>query len=168
MRLFTVGVAQGFRVYLPDRTFGPQLANETRNRIQMAEWVVCFSMGSLAESVHQELDYAFQTKHDRSRIIVVYDRVRNLEGPAVAHFSEFFFDANTMQVDELISQMLKTIGTRDRDTKERERLKSENKALKAFLLAGLGILAISALSSEPGDRPKKRSTTKKRTSKRRR
>lgn len=76
IRLHTIGSVSGYNMMLPDRAFGSNVVStETRNRITLSDYFIVFSTAKLSEVVRQEIEIAFNKHRDRSRILVVYDKV---------------------------------------------------------------------------------------------
>ncbi|HTB07234.1 MAG TPA: hypothetical protein VK806_09800 [Bacteroidia bacterium] len=160
-RLHTIGVASGFKMYLPDR-FNSEaiLSEETKIRISQSNYVVLFSISPLSSVVKQEIDYAFNYLNDKSKIIVIYDKHKgkNLKGDITNHFTAFYHDDQTQ--DALLKELLETITHKEQveaSKKQSERIqelqkdidkrKKENAALLGLLGVGLGLLILSGGTS---------------------
>jgi hypothetical protein len=175
VRLYTIGQVNGFEMYLPDRFNGlhTSINQETRYRIAHSKWLVCFSTQKLSADVQREIDYAYQLKQDRSKILVIFDtsshRWNQVED---SRFISFFFDPTTSAVDGVIAHVLGMID--NANVQERElgelqgklrKTESERNAFAAFLGIGLGLLALNALTDDDSGKASKKSSTKKTTKK---
>lgn len=109
IRLHTLGIVNGLQIYLPDRTFHNKLNLETKKRIEECKYVICFSMSPLSKMVKDELLYAYKVIHDKSKIIVIYDKKKNIKGEIANKFSEFYFDTNSNYIEKIISDILRIL-----------------------------------------------------------
>ena len=159
IRLHTLGAVNGFQMSLPDRSSGQNLSLETKRRIENSHWIVCFSMSLLSEAVKQELLYASEHKHDKSKIIVIYNKKKNIVGKASDYFSEYYYDSEIESSSDMMKKILN--GIKNTNSKEFAIKKQDDSSLGWFLIAGLGILGMAAVASSTEDEPKKGKSKKK-------
>lgn len=160
IRLHTLGAVNGFQMSLPDRSIGQNLSSETKRRIEISHWIVCFSMSPLSEAVKQELLYASRHKHDKSKIIVIYNKKKNIVGKAADYFSEYYYDSEIESSSDMMKKILD--GIKNTNSKELAINKQDDSSLGWFLIAGLGILGMAAaVASSTDDEPKKGKSKKK-------
>ena len=157
IRLHTIGVSGGFRMYLPDR-FNSEtiLEEETKIRISKSKYFVMFSTKPLSNIVKQEIEFAFDYLNDKSRIIVIYDKEKgkNLKGEITSHFTPFYLDKYIDRQDELLKTIINTIAYKEKDTQMRtqqrnkklQQEKDDSNAVAALLGVGLGLLVLGALN----------------------
>lgn len=160
IRLHTIGVSGGFRMYLPDR-FNSEtiLEDETKQRISRADYFVLFSTKPLSDIVKQEIEFAFGYLHDKSKIIVIYDKEKgkNLKGEITNYFTPFYLDKYENRQDKLLETIINTIAHKEKNNiiknqkKHIDKLKQEKEqsnAIAAFLGVGLGLLLLGTLLSK--------------------
>lgn len=155
VRLHTIGVASGFRMYLPDRFNSERLLDEeTQSRINRSDYVVMFSTSPLSSIVKQEIDYAYNILNDKSKIIVVYDRQRgkNLTGEITNHFTAFYLDQFNRKQDQILTQIINTIQNKEifnqsKQIAKLEKEKANSQALAALFGIGLGLLILGSAAS---------------------
>ena len=153
IRLHTIGAVNGFKMHLPDRyNSSSTLDVETKRRIDESDWLVIFSTHALSKIVKQEIEYAFQRLHDKSKIIVIYNSAsgKNLTGDITANFTEIYFDPFKKTTDEVTREVLQTIFMGEQ-TKQIVILEKQNQSkneLIALLGIGLGLFALSALTQD--------------------
>jgi len=111
VRLHTIGAVNGFKMYLPDRyNSETYLVNETKLRIDEADFVVLFSLQSkLSNIVKQEIEYAWERLRDKSKIIVIYPSKKTLISTMTEHFTEIYFNPHKDTVDSVTNTILNTI-----------------------------------------------------------
>jgi hypothetical protein len=143
IRLQTLGAIHGFNMLLPDRFGGkPLVSQETEYRIRSADYFVLFSTSPLTPVVQEEIKVAFQHLKDKSRIIIVYDRVRNLHHEL--NCTEVYIDSSKSTAQEILQQTINSI----QENQARKSKKDAQTALGAFLLIGLGLLALNSATSK--------------------
>lgn len=156
-RLHTIGAVNGFVMYLPDRfNSDKQISDETKVRISRSDYFVIFSTKPLSKVVVEEIKHAFDYLHDKSRILVIYDKEKgnNIDSPISHYFTPFYFDRVKNRQDELLQAIVKTIVQKEQDKriniKNRQpgTLRKQNEtsdALAAILGIGLGLFVLGAI-----------------------
>jgi hypothetical protein len=160
VRLHTIGAVNGFRMYMPDRYNSDSILDtETQRRINMSDYFVLFSLGSLSPIVKQEIEYAFQHLQDKSKIVVIYDsrKGKNLKGEITQYFTPFYFNPTEGNVDEFLNKIVTTIFHKEHNLispnnqhkAEKARLESEKQTQQgvvALLGIGIGLFILNALA----------------------
>jgi hypothetical protein len=144
IRLHTIGGAHGFTILLPDRfNSNTKISSETDLRIRSADYFILFSTSQLTPIVQQEVSTAFTHLKDKSKVLIIYDKVKNLKHNE--NCTEVFIDANKDLPQEILNKIITEL-------KNNSALKSQNKAndstistLGGILLVGLGLLALGSL-----------------------
>lgn len=146
-RLHTLGAVHGYTVSLPDRIAKTKtLSPETRLRIQHSEYFILFSTSQLSKTVQEEIQVAWEQKHDKTKIIVIYDGVKNLKG--TEYCTEIYIDSGTMNLQQITDQVIGTLNRLNFSVapngKSVKNGKEKN-VLGGLLIAGLGLLLLGAL-----------------------
>lgn len=150
-RLHTIGAVNGFLMFLPDRFNSDKIvSDETKARISRSDYFVMFSTKPLSNVVKQEIEFAFNYLHDKSKIIVIYDKQKgkNINGEISNHFTPFYFDKFDNRQDKLLENILNTIERKEKNTTlnsvpQTVKVKNNNDyALAALLGIGLGLLIL--------------------------
>jgi hypothetical protein len=190
IRLHTIGSVSGFQMFLPDRYHGSKTIDiSTQERIRQADWFVVFTRQQLSPIVLEEIRFAHQLKHDKSKIIIVYDTSVGELVTNTEQCTKIPFDVRQTGVDSVLTTIMQTINHAQKLEEQRmktqikqaeyarleaERLRDRN-ALLALFGAGVSLLALgiaaantsdaSALqvpsSSKPKKAPAKRPSTRK-------
>lgn len=133
LRLQTLGALYDLSVSLPDRIGRLSLKDTTKQRIDKANLFLVFATRNLTKPVVDEINYALTTK---KKIIVVYDKdVKtnlNLKG-----VHEIEYDGKRDSPEKIISEINKVISK-----------SKEDDSVGAFVLVGLGLLLLAALTSK--------------------
>ncbi len=151
-RLHTLGAVHGYKMYLPDRTIGgKKVSNESRIRIQLADYFILFSTTVLSDTVKEEIEIAWNHLHDKSRIIIIYDGDKNLTG--TEHCTEIAVDSDKMTLEEITKSVLQEIHALNKTTVVPSKnpvvgIKQEGGLIGALLVAGLGLLLLGALMED--------------------
>ena len=166
VRLHTIGAVHGFNMMLPDRTRAiTGVTNETRSRILLSDYFILFSTTTLSRTVRDEIAIAFSKLHDRSKILVVYDKKvgKNLAG--AENFTEIFID-RTAPVDVIMDAIIKTVKAKQTNSQAGGFLS----VLGPILLTAVGLFALSTLvdddtshTRKSNSKPKKAKKAAKRT-----
>ncbi len=156
VRLHTIGAVSGFKMFLPDRYQSEtMLDRETKKRIAEADYFIMFSTKKLSKIVQQEIQYALEVLHDKSRVIVIYDKRigKNIGGKATDLFTALAFDPERDNQDVFLKKIIALV-----KDKEIQKLKRENKAVKeeneqnraltALFGIGLGLFVLDSLAKE--------------------
>lgn len=150
VRLHTIGGVNGLQINLPDRMSfqRPNLTEETKHRIRTSQYFLVFSTGSLSATVSQEIQYAFTTYNDSSKIIVIYDKHIGGNLQLAKKCTEIFIDPS----DDLSTTVNSiTSGIKSLHSKSNE----TSIGLGGLILAGLGLFALASLFDH-GAPPRKR------------
>jgi hypothetical protein len=143
IRLQTLGAIHGFNMLLPDRFGGkPPVSQETEYRIKSADYFVLFSTSPLTPVVQKEIEVAYQHLKDKSRIIIVYDRVKNLAHQL--NCTEVYIDSSKSTAQQILQETISSI----QENQAKKSKKDTQNALGAFLLIGLGLLALNSATSK--------------------
>jgi hypothetical protein len=145
LRLQTLGALYGLSVSMPDRTGTAMLKESTKQRIGKATLFIVFSTRNLAKSVISEINYALELK---KKIIVVYDKdvKKNLDIPGVR---EIEYNQREDKPDKIIAEILKEVNKQPpTSAKKTVTAEKEDDALGAFLVVGLGLLLLGALTAD--------------------
>jgi hypothetical protein len=154
VRLHSIGAVNGFRMYLPDRYNSDSILDaETQRRINLADYMVFFSLGKLSNIVKQEIEYAFKHFQDKSKIIVIYNSVngKNLKGEITHHFTSFQFNPVQDNQERLLQNIVNTIFQKqktDNQNTQIRKIKEEQETqqgISALLGIGLGLFVLDAL-----------------------
>ncbi len=154
-RLHTIGVVSGFTMYLPDRfNSEKKITQETKTRISRSDYFVMFSTKRLSDVVKQEIEYAFDYFRDKSKILIIYDKVydKNVSGEITKNFTPFYLDKKVVnEQDKLLGEIISMISDKEQ-TKKIDSLKKQidnrNAALIALLGVGLGLLVLGIFSKK--------------------
>lgn len=133
LRLQTLGALYGMSVSLPDRIGLSGLKDTTRQRIDKADLFIVFATRRPSREVIDEINYANALK---KKVIVVYDKdVRN--NLKIKGVHEIEYDQKNDGPQKIITEINSIIS----------KSKDDN-ALEAFLIVGLGLLLLAALTSK--------------------
>jgi hypothetical protein len=147
VRLQTLGAIHGFRMLMPDRYEQRSLlSQETLFRIKSADYFIFFSTSAPTQAVLEEIQAAYEHLHDKSRIVIVYDRVKNLNHNL--NCTEVYIDASRNSVQEILQRTIDKIGENQQQAVTKGKAKQDTvNAIGAILLVGLGLLALNSVSS---------------------
>ncbi|MFD2918102.1 hypothetical protein ACFS6H_00195 [Terrimonas rubra] len=146
VRLHTIGAVHGFNMLMPDRFSAPgQMNNETAYRIKSSDYFILFSTSPLTNIVQQEINTAFAQLNDKSKIIIIYNKVKNLKHNA--NCTEVFIDASKDSPQVILDKVIQQIQKSQAGIKNAPVKKGEDPAtvLGGILLIGLGLLALDSL-----------------------
>lgn len=146
IRLHTIGAANGFRIFLPDRFNSDRvLDSETKRRIEESDYFILFSFSrKISPIVLDEINYAWQRFKDKSRIVVIYrtDIPKSLNPQTSLHCSEIFFNPQKQQMDDVIKHIMGVIFQKET---QKKRDKEIENGLLALLGIGLGLLVLNEM-----------------------
>lgn len=144
IRLHTIGAVHGFTMLLPDRFNGNELNSETIYRIKSADYFIFFSTSILTPLVQQEIQHAFTHLRDKSRIIIIYNRVKNLLHSETC--TEVVIDATKESPNQILEKVIAAI-KQNQSTKAAAKQKNEEaiSVIGGILLIGLGFIALDSL-----------------------
>ena len=141
IRLQTLGAIHGFTMLLPDRFGGrPLVTQETEFRIKSSDYFILFSTSQLTPIVQKEIETAYKYLQDKSKIIIVYDRVKNLHH--TSNCTEVYIDSTKLSVQQILAKTMSSI-QENRAKKNKEDVQN---AVGAILLIGLGLLVLNSSS----------------------
>lgn len=70
----------GFNMLMPDRFHNNgKISNETAYRIKSSDYFILFSTSALTQVVLQEVNTAFAHLKDKSKVVIIYNKVKNLK-----------------------------------------------------------------------------------------
>ncbi len=146
VRLHTIGAVHGFNMLMPDRyNSNGILNNETAFRIKSADYFIFFSTSQLTSIVQQEINAAFTHLRDKSKILIIYNRVKNLKHGA--NCTEVIIDARKNSPQEILDRVIKQIKLNQKGAlKKVTPVKDDTMSvLGGILLIGLGLLTLDSL-----------------------
>lgn len=144
VRLQTLGAIHGYQMLMPDRYGGSALLNqETQYRIKSADYVIFFSTSPMTPIVQAEIQAAYEHLQDKSRIVIVYDRVKNLQHGQ--NCTEVYIDTSKNSVQEILQTTIQAIHANEARKKSKQ---DTVNAIGALLLVGLGLLVLNSSSSK--------------------
>lgn len=145
IRLHTIGGVHGFNMLLPDRFGGTSKPNsETIYRIRMADYFIFFSTSTLTSLVKQEIDYAFEHLKDKSRIIIIYNKKKNLKHNE--NCTEIYIDSGKQTHQEIVNTVIDKMKASSKATHKKEVQEADvADVLGGILLVGLGLMALDAI-----------------------
>jgi hypothetical protein len=145
VRLQTLAAIHGFHMLMPDRYEQYSLVSqETLFRIRSSDYFIFFSTSELTPTVQEEIQAAYEHLHDKSRIVIVYDRVKNLQHDL--NCTEVYIDASKNSVQEILQHTISKIQENEQQAILKSKQDTVN-AIGAILLVGLGLLALNSVSS---------------------
>ena len=146
VRLHTIGAVHGFNMLMPDR-FGlyDQLNSETSYRIRSSDYFILFSTSNLTPVVLQEINTAFAHLNDKSKIVIIYNKVKNLKH--IENCTEVVIDAAKDSPQKILDTVIREIQSNQHGLRKAP-MKQDDDAtsvLGGILLIGLGLLALDSL-----------------------
>lgn len=163
IRLVTIGGVHGLDMQMPNRGHSSQRVSlETRSRILTSDFFILFSIGSMSPTVREEIDIAFSKFHDRSRILVIYDKKIGKNFSYAKNCTEVFIDTS-----QDVLKSVNDISAKINSQLPKAESNSFLSSLSGLLLVGLGLLALKEILDEdqrPKKRPRKKLVRKKRRS----
>ena len=149
VRLHTIGAVHNFNMQMPDRfTSSKIISQETIFRIKSSEYFILFSTSVLTPIVQQEVNIAFEHLQDKSKILIIYNKVKNLQHNA-ANCTEVYIDAGKESAQEILERIIKEIKINAvKSSHKKVAVKDENNAMNVLggiLLVGLGLLALGTI-----------------------
>ena len=145
LRLQTLGSLYGLSISLPDRIGSVGLKDTTMQRIEKSSLFIVFSTRNLTKFVVNEINYAITLK---KKIIIVYDKdvekKSNLQG-----VHEIEYNHRTDNPEKIISEILSIIHkSPSKSLKSTSASEKEENTMGAFILVGLGLLLLAAVTSK--------------------
>lgn len=146
VRLHTIGAVHGFNMLMPDRfSVRGQMSNETAFRIKSSDYFILFSTSALTTTVQQEISTAFAHLKDKSKIIIIYNKVKNLKHSE--NCTEVLIDTGKDTPQVILEKVIQEIKQNQKGIRKAP-IKQEDDAstvLGGILLIGLGLLALDSL-----------------------
>ena len=145
IRLHTIGAVHGFNMLMPDRFNGNgKLNSETIYRINSSDYFILFSTGKSTRIVLEEIKVAFAHLKNKSKILIIYDRVKNLKQDA--NCTEVFINSLKETPQQILDKVIKQL-KRNQIPSTRNSLHEDNSisVLGGIILIGLGLLALGSL-----------------------
>jgi hypothetical protein len=153
VRLNTIGAVHGFNMLLPDRSPHQKgVSIETRSRILLSDYFILFSTSTLSKEVLSEINIAYSKLHDKSKILVVYDKRVGKNVSGLENCTEVYIDLNA-DVHKILSEILSKV-------KFAQSGKQDSPDWSWIILTGLGLFALANII-EPRAKKKKVTPTKR-------
>ena len=146
IRLHTIGAVHGFHMLMPDRFNGNgKMNSETVYRINSCDYFILFSTGRSTPIVLEEIKVAFAHLKDKSKILIIYDRVKNLKHDA--NCTEVFIDSLKETPQQILDKVIRQLKLNRKPLTRKALSKEDNSAsvLGGIILIGLGLLALGSL-----------------------
>src|SRR5260221_9715898 len=141
VRLHTIGAVHGFEMLLPDRfNNNSSINSETLYRIQQSDYFILFSTSALTPIVQQEVLAAFNHLKNKSKILIIYDRVKNITHNQ--NCTEVYIDTSKQSSQQILEKVISEIKNNQISSKKEE----TTNVLGGILLIGLGLLALNTLA----------------------
>lgn len=146
VRLHTIGAVHGFNMLMPDRFSNHAVLNsETVFRIKSSDYFIVFSTSPLTPIVLNEVRTAFTHLKDKSKVLIIYNKVKNLKH--VENCTEVYIDAGKDSPQVILEKLIQEIKQSQKAVKKRTVTKNNDTAtvLGGILLIGLGLLTLDSL-----------------------
>jgi hypothetical protein len=141
VRLNTIGAVHGFNMLIPDRFNNEKVNLETRHRIKSANYFILFSTSKLTSTVQEEIKIAFNSLKDKSKILIIYNKVKNLKYNQ--NCTEVFIDAKKDSPQKILNEVIERIKNNSNSVPSKKDNTVET--LGGILLVGLGLLALNSI-----------------------
>lgn len=134
---------------MPDRFNNSKvISTETIYRIKSSEYFILFSTSILTPIVQQEVNIAFEHLQDKSKILIIYNKVKNLQHSA-SNCTEVYIDAGRESAQEILEKIIHEVKLNTAKGKNKKALakedNNEQNVLGGILLVGLGLLALGTI-----------------------
>lgn len=146
VRLHTIGAVHGFNMLMPDRYYdNEKMSNETAFRIKSSDYFILFSTAALTPIVKQEIDTAFTHLKDKSKIVIIYNKVKNLKHNE--NCTEVFVDSKKDSPQQILDKVIGKIEENQKSVSKKSSDKEGDttSVIGGILLIGLGLLALDSL-----------------------
>ncbi len=147
VRLHTIGAVHGFNMLMPDRFQNTgKINSETAFRIKSSDYFIFFSTSDLTDLVQQEVKTAFASLKDKSKILIIYNKSKNLNHHE--NCTEVFIDASRDSMQTILNKVMQEIEKSKKAIKQKAPLKKDEQTISplgGILLVGLGLLALDSL-----------------------
>ena len=106
-----------------------------------------FSTSVLTPIVQQEINVAFEHLKDKSKILIIYNKVKNLKHGS--NCTEVYIDAGKYTPQQILDKVISQLKINEHKPIKKATLKQDDTAsvLGGILLIGLGLLALDSLIS---------------------
>ena len=146
VRLHTIGAVHGFNMLMPDRFHNNgRMSNETAFRIKSSDYFIVFSTSALTAAVQQEVSAAFAHLRDKSKIIIIYNKVKNLKHNE--NCTEVFIDAGKNSPQQILDKVVHEVKQNQKGITKKTAVAEDDttSVIGGILLIGLGLLALGSL-----------------------
>lgn len=146
IRLHTIGAVHGFNMLLPDRHKGLiAMSSETVYRIRSADYFILFSTSVLTSLVQQEITTAFEHLKDKSKILIIYNKAKNLKHNQ--NCTEVYIDASKDSPQIILEKVIHEIKQNQKkgSKKPNSEVDETTSVIGGILLIGLGLIALDSL-----------------------
>ena len=146
VRLHTIGAVHGFNMLMPDRFHNNgKISSETSFRIKSSDYFILFSTSALTQVVLQEVNTAFTHLKDKSKVLIIYNRVKNLKHNE--NCTEVFIDAGKNSPQQILDKVIQEIKQNQKGLKKNNVVTEDDttSVLGGILLVGLGLLALDSI-----------------------
>jgi hypothetical protein len=148
VRLHTIGAVHGFNMLMPDRFNGSaKISSETAYRIKSSDYFILFSTSPLTKIVEQEISAAFDHLKDKSKILIIYNKVKNIKHNQ--NCTEVYVDTKKESPQEILEKVIQQIKTNQKNSSKPAAKNNDDtmSVLAGILLIGLGLLALDSIFS---------------------
>jgi len=146
VRLHTIGAVHGFNMLMPDRFHNNgTISNETAFRIKSSDYFILFSTSALTPVVQDEVKTAFAHLNDKSKVLIIYNKVKNLKHHE--NCTEVYIDAGKDSPQQILDKVIQELHQNKKAIKSKTSVKEDDttSVLGGILLIGLGLLALDSL-----------------------
>lgn len=146
IRLHTIGAVHGFNMLMPDRFHNNgKISNETAYRIKSSDYFILFSTSALTQVVLQEVNTAFAHLKDKSKVVIIYNKVKNLKHNE--NCTEVFIDASKNSPQQILDKVVQEIKQNQKGITKKSTVSADDttNVIGGILLIGLGLLALDSL-----------------------
>jgi hypothetical protein len=146
VRLHTIGSVHGFNMFMPDRFYGSKTLDlETAHRIKNSDYFILFSTSPLTQIVQEEINTAFAHLKDKSKILIIYNKVKNLVHGE--NCTEVFIDARSDSPQQILDKIIEQIRINQSKSITTKKAKETDMmaTIGGILLIGLGLLTLDAI-----------------------
>lgn len=146
VRLHTIGAVHGFNMLMPDRfQNNGTISSETAFRIKSSDYFILFSTSALTQVVLQEVNTAFAHLKDKSKVLIIYNKVKNLKHNE--NCTEVVIDAGKDSPQQILDKVIKELKENKIALKNKTSVKEDDttSVIGGILLIGLGLLTLDSL-----------------------
>jgi hypothetical protein len=146
VRLHTIGAVHGFNMLMPDRFHNNgTISKETAFRIKSSDYFILFSTSALTQVVIQEVKTAFGHLKDKSKVLIIYNKVKNIKHNE--NCTEVFIDASKDSLQQILDKVINELKENKTTVKKSKAVDEDDttSVIGGILLVGLGLLALDSL-----------------------